>query len=195
MTGRPPPSSVTPRTPAAAAASGHAGRIVDPRGRAKAYRPLAPADRDVAVDRGLAAYARGDFYLAHEELEPAWMGADDSSERALVGGLIKLAAAFVHAERGNPLGVRTNLAGALDRLADTAQATARYAGIDLPALVQDVRARLDQAEAYLAVHGASPSPRPPGDSVPGHDVVGPPSRVRGVRVPIAPPLLPRRARG
>jgi len=58
------------------------------------------------------AYTAGDHFLAHELLEPAWMGTDDPTERELHQGVIKLAAAFVHAARGNPLGIAKNLRGA-----------------------------------------------------------------------------------
>ena len=85
-------------------------------GRAKAYRPLPVAARATAISDGLAAYGRGDFFLAHELLEPAWMGTADLPERELVQGLIKLAAAHVHGVRGNPLGVEKNLRGARARL-------------------------------------------------------------------------------
>ena len=59
-----------------------------------------------AFETGLARYARGDFFAAHEALEPAWMGTDDLAERALHQGLIKVAAAYVHAVRHNPAGHR-----------------------------------------------------------------------------------------
>jgi hypothetical protein len=84
-------------------------------GRAKAYRPLPVAVRAAAIRDGLAAYERGDFFLAHELLEPAWMGTAELPERELVQGLIKLAAAHVHGVRGNPLGVVKNLRGARER--------------------------------------------------------------------------------
>jgi hypothetical protein len=87
-------------------------------GRAKAYRPLTMEVRAEAARAGLAAYERGDFFEAHELLEPAWMGSADPAERELVQGLIKLAAAFVHAARGNPLGIAKNLRGAQARLAE-----------------------------------------------------------------------------
>ena len=57
-------------------------------GRAKAYRPLPAAERASAFGAGLAAYDRGDFFLAHELLEPAWMGTADIGERELYQGLI-----------------------------------------------------------------------------------------------------------
>jgi hypothetical protein len=89
--------------------SGTAGRVIQADGRSKAYRPLPRPERAAAVRAGLEAYDRGDFFLAHELLEPAWMGTDDVRERALIQGLIKLAAADVHGVRGNPAGVARNL--------------------------------------------------------------------------------------
>jgi predicted metal-dependent hydrolase len=65
---------------------------------------------------GLGAYAAGDYFEAHELMEPAWMGTDDPAERDLISGLIKVAAADVHSVRGNPRGVARNLEGARDRL-------------------------------------------------------------------------------
>lgn len=85
-------------------------------GRSKAYRPLPSAERRRAIQDGLAAYRRGDFFEAHELLEPAWMGTADLAEREALQGLIKLAAAYVHAVRGNARGVDKNLAGARERL-------------------------------------------------------------------------------
>gem|GEM_PF-651883 len=165
------------------------GRIVDPRGRAKVLRPLPAAEREAAVARGLASYARGDFYLAHEELEPAWMAAHDLGERETLGGLIKLAAAFVHAARGNPAGVRTNLHGARERLARAA-ATGRQDGYDLPGLlaaIDDRLARLDAppGPAEPAALPGSPVPDPP------HDVAGPPGRARRPPLDLQPPPLIR----
>lgn len=88
-------------------------------GRAKAYRPLPLEARSTAIRAGLTAYEQGDFFEAHELLEPAWMGTDQPAERELVQGLIKLAAAYVHDVRGNPPGLEKNLRGARDRLAES----------------------------------------------------------------------------
>ena len=107
------------------------------RGRAKAYRPLPPERRREILAEGLAAYDRGDFFLAHELLEPAWMGASDPAERDLYQGLIKLAAAFVHEARGNPTGVTKNLAGARERLADAIEA-GREAGLAVPQVLLEI---------------------------------------------------------
>ena len=112
-------------------------------GRRKAYRPLAEADRRAAVEAGLDAYARDDWFLAHELLEPAWMGTRDVAERELLQGLIKLPAAFVHGARGNPAGVEKNLRGARQRLAVAGSETGRVRlDIDVAALIAAIDERL-----------------------------------------------------
>jgi hypothetical protein len=105
-------------------------------GRAKAYRPMPDEARLKALRAGLAAYRRGDFFEAHELLEPAWMGASDPVERDHHQGLIKLAAAYVHAVRGNPLGMTKNLRGARERLASADAGGG-------PAIVRTARPELD----------------------------------------------------
>ena len=140
------------------------GRTVVQGGRAKAYRPLSASKRAAAYRAGVAAYRRGDFFAAHEHLEPAWMGTDDPVERDLHQGLIKLAAGFVHAVRGNPQGIAKNLAGGRARLAAaraaTASPTARphLPGIDLARLIDDIDARLADLAAGLLV---TPDDAPP----------------------------------
>lgn len=113
-------------------------------GRSKAYRPLPADERHAAFDAGLAAYRRGDFFEAHERLEPAWMGTADVAERELYQGLIKLAAAYVHAVRGNPLGVSTNLRGARARLASAASSDPLAGGLDLADLIDAIDVRLER---------------------------------------------------
>lgn len=108
--------------PPAGRAGPVAAQVIQADGRAKAYRPLPAARRAAALEEGLRAYERGDFFLAHEHLEPAWMGTADPAERAFVQGLIKLAAADVHGVRGNAVGVARNLDGALVRLRQASDA-------------------------------------------------------------------------
>ena len=115
--------------------------VVGRDGRAKAYRPIPEPERLAALTAGLAAYARGDFFAANEHLEPAWMGTDDLSERALHQGLIKVAAAYVHAVRGNPTGIAKNLAGARRHLEEAGAAGPAW-GIDIPDLVAAIDARI-----------------------------------------------------
>jgi predicted metal-dependent hydrolase len=125
-------------------------RTVIQGGRAKAYRPIPEAARREALEAGLAAYARDDWFLAHELLEPAWMGTRDLSEREVLQGLIKLAAAFVHGARSNPAGVAKNLRGARERLAAGLAAGA--------ALGVDAEALLDAVDRWLAAPGGPPIP-------------------------------------
>jgi hypothetical protein len=134
------------------------GATVVQNGRAKAYRPLPVEDRRRAYDLALEAYDRGDFFLAHELLEPAWMGTDDLSERALHQGLIKLAAAFVHGVRGNAAGIAKNLVGARDHLTTAiGSVPAATSGLDLAALVGEIDDRL----ARLAADPADAAINPP----------------------------------
>ena len=117
--------------------------IVGADGRAKAFRPLPDDERIAAVVAGLEAYGAGDYFEAHELMEPAWMGTPDPAERSLIQGLIKVAAADVHAVRGNPAGVRRNLEGARDRL--RAGVTGKVTGIelDVATLLTDIDTRLE----------------------------------------------------
>jgi predicted metal-dependent hydrolase len=133
--------------------------VVGRDGRAKAYRPLPASERAAAIEAGLAAYERGDFFEAHELLEPAWMGTPDIPERALLQGLIKVAAAYVHDVRGNPPGIVRNLTGAramLDEARTTGPAV-NVARVDLDALIAAIDARL----ADLADHPSGPTLGPP----------------------------------
>jgi predicted metal-dependent hydrolase len=118
--------------------------------RDKAYRPLAVAARREAFEAGLAAYARGDYFEAHEALEPAWMGSDDLAERALHQGLIKVAAGYVHAVRGNPAGIVKNLEGARRHLA-LAEPAGQAWGVDIATLLADLDARLAEPGAIATI--------------------------------------------
>jgi uncharacterized protein len=116
--------------------------VVGEDGRAKAYRPLPDDDRVAAVAAGLKAYDTGDFFEAHELLEPAWMGTPDLAERNLIQGLIKVAAAYVHGVRGNPAGIRRNLEGARDRLRSGATGSITGIEVDVSAVEHEIDARL-----------------------------------------------------
>ena len=124
-------------------------------GRPKAYRPIPEAARRDAFLSAIGAYERGDFFLAHELLEPAWMGTDDIAERELYQGLIKLAAAFVHGVRGNPRGVGKNLEGARDRLV-AARDAGVDGGLDLDHLIAAIDARMTDLRPSDAEVAAPP---------------------------------------
>ncbi len=128
--------------------------------RRKAYRPLSPEARRSALEAGLHAYSQGDFFEAHELLEPAWMGTSDLAERALYQGLIKLAAGYVHAVRGNPIGLARNLEGArrhLETSLDQDPGWGSSFGIDLPRLLDAVDERLASIGALAALVESSPA--------------------------------------
>ncbi len=76
------------------------------------------------------------------------MGTDDLAERGLHQGLIKVAAAYVHAVRGNPTGIAKNLAGARPHL-ELGVAAGPAWGVDVPDLIAAVDARL--ADPVLAL--------------------------------------------
>lgn len=133
--------------------------VVGRNGRAKAYRPLPDAMREAAIAAGLASYERGDFFEAHEHLEPAWMGTDDPAERALLQGLIKVSAAYVHEVRGNPAGIVRNLEGAQALLVEAAddRSSVERVGIDVDGLIAAIDLRL----VDLATHPDRPTFGPP----------------------------------
>jgi hypothetical protein len=84
------------------------------------------------------------------------MGTDDLAERALYQGLIKLAAGYVHAVRGNPIGLARNLRGAREHLATSLRLdrdVSAASDIDLSALL----ARLDDRLAGIAALTAQPA--------------------------------------
>jgi DUF309 family protein family protein len=140
------------------------GETVLDQGRQKAYRPLPEDRRRAALAAFLAAYARGDWFLAHEILEPAWMGTADPTERALHSGLIKLAAAGVHATRGNPAGVVKNLSGARLRLATvTGPNVVRGTGVfaSPPASELDLVELVAAIDRHLAMRPGSVAAAPP----------------------------------
>ena len=136
--------------------------VVGSDGRAKAYRPIPLTERAAAVAAGFEAYEQGDFFAAHEHLEPAWMGTDDLVERAWLQGLIKLAAAYVHGVRGNPAGIVRNLQGARSRLAEAAGKRPSVATPDGRRLdLEDLVGAIDLRLADLAAHPTGPTVEPP----------------------------------
>jgi hypothetical protein len=135
--------------------------VVGRDGRAKAYRLLPRAERAAALAAGVRAYEEGDFFEAHELLEPAWMGTDVPADRALLQGLIKLAAAYVHAVRGNPRGIARNLQGARARLIEADEERVA-AGLPAPWLdVAELIAAIDVRLAELADDPDHPRLGPP----------------------------------
>ncbi len=76
---------------------------------------VSSTDRGAALGRFVQRFDRGEYWLAHEELEELWL-----SER-VVGykGLIHLAAALLHLQRGNRAGAATKLRTGLGYLVES----------------------------------------------------------------------------
>lgn len=92
-------------------------------------------------------YNAGRHWYAHEVLEDLWRETDDPERRRFYQGIIQLAAAFVHAERGNMRGVRRLLAKGGAKLAAV---PSPYLSIDIPALLEAMEAA-DREACAVAV--------------------------------------------
>ncbi|MBV8262954.1 MAG: DUF309 domain-containing protein [Candidatus Eremiobacteraeota bacterium] len=89
--------------------------------------------------RFAACWNEGRFFDAHETLEPRWLATRDRGLR----GLIQLAAAFVHLQRGNTVGARITLERAIVRLSDEHNAPCPIDQLALARYAQGVLASLD----------------------------------------------------
>jgi predicted metal-dependent hydrolase len=99
--------------------------------------------------QALRLYERGAFFECHDMLEPLWL-ADRTGFRLFYQGLIQLAAAFVHWQRGEMRGILKLLQASRAKLSQFPPDTA---GLDLPLLLADVAA----AERYFASPDATPA--------------------------------------
>jgi predicted metal-dependent hydrolase len=68
-----------------------------------------------AFSEGIALFNEGRFFTAHEAWEVVWRQAE-GTERLLLQGLIQVAAAIIHVERGNLRGARSVYAKACAKL-------------------------------------------------------------------------------
>ena len=138
------------------------GRPENARPRDRTGRPL-PHDTDVtdlavqvepetveeALALGVQRWDRGRYFEAHELLEFVWHWALDE-DKDFWQGVIQVAAACVHDQRGNPFGVVRTIDKALPKLTGV---PADHHGIDVAGLrawCRDTRAAL-QADARAAV--------------------------------------------
>ena len=92
-------------------------------------------------------YHAGRHWHAHEALEDLWRATGDPERRRFYQGIIQLAAAFVHAERGNMRGVQRLLAKAAGKLEAV---SSPYLGLDLPALLRAMAGAADEARVTEA---------------------------------------------
>ena len=90
--------------------------------------------------RYVARFDRGEFWLAHEELEEHWQAHRHDAFK----GLIQVAAGFLHIERQNWRGARRLLSTALGYLSDT---PARFEGFD----IETIRAKTADVLAHVSL--------------------------------------------
>ena len=100
---------------------------------------------------GLCCFHSGAFFEAHEHWETVWL-ATQEPEKAFLQGLIQVAAAFHHFQRGNYAGTISLLRSAMRRLDAYPEA---FAGLSVAPLRATIRLWLDALETPRR------SPRPP----------------------------------
>jgi predicted metal-dependent hydrolase len=88
---------------------------------------------------GLRCYRAREFFAAHEHWEAVWLELDQP-EKAFLQGLIQMAAAFHHLQRGNPQGAASLLRTALRRFDPHGDC---FAGLDLALMREEIREWLD----------------------------------------------------
>ena len=94
---------------------------------------------------GVRLFNAGEYWEAHEALEPLWM-VSEGLEKRLCAGVILLAAALHKARKmDNPRGGRRNYAKALAHLALLPD---RYEGVEVRRLEADVHAALQDASLF-----------------------------------------------
>ena len=92
-------------------------------------------------------YNAGEHWHAHEVLEDLWRATSEPERRRFYQGIIQLAAAFVHAERGNMHGAQRLLAKAAAKLSAV---SSPYLGLDVTALLHGMALASRQARAVAA---------------------------------------------
>lgn len=115
-----------------------------------------PATVDEALELGIGLWHQQRYFEAHECLEAVWHAAPDA-ERDLWQGVIQLAVAGVHLQRGNIDGARAILDKAAQRLARYPDA---HHGIDVAA----ARRGCADAQHELAARGAAAAAPSPADA-------------------------------
>jgi predicted metal-dependent hydrolase len=103
------------------------------------------------LSEGLRCYHAQEFFAAHEHWETVWLGAEEP-EKTFLQGLIQVAAAFHHLQRGNPRGTCSLLKRAQARLERYPEF---FADMDVNLLCKDIREWLRALQAGGATAGRS----------------------------------------
>jgi len=101
------------------------------------------------LGEGLQCYRARAFFAAHEHWEIVWLESKEP-EKTFLQGLIQIAAAFHHLQRGNLPGTRSLLQKAQRRLERYPE---YFGGIDVTSLRKDIRKWLQALEAGRATEG------------------------------------------
>ena len=113
----------------------------------------APNQRPAPYVECIRRYSAGEHWHAHEVLEDLWRATQDPERRRFYQGIIQLAAAMVHAERGNLRGVQRLLAKAAEKLRPVASPCL---GLDVATLLRE----MERAAAEARAAAAADPPRP-----------------------------------
>ena len=105
------------------------------------------------LERGRAAFNRGEFFAAHELWEEAWHQLE-GAERVLLQGLIQIAAGLHHLQQGRPRPAGRLLAKGLEKLSRGVPAT--LAALPVDSLAGDVARLLAELAAPRA---GTPDPK------------------------------------
>jgi predicted metal-dependent hydrolase len=90
----------------------------------------------MGLEQGLQLIRDGAYFEAHEELEDEWRTAP-AAERDFLQGLVHVAVAWLHAERGNRNGCARQLEKAERRLGGYRPS---HRGVDVETILEDVAA-------------------------------------------------------
>jgi hypothetical protein len=107
------------------------------------------------------------FYEAHDALEPRWLRVRDRTEGLFLKGLIQLAGAFVHVQKGRVGPARALLARARHHLAPFSASITPVAVPAVLALLEEWDDRLARARAGDLLLTEHPSPSLPRSRDPG----------------------------
>ena len=115
-----------------------------------------PSTVEEALELGIQLWNQQRFFEAHECLEAVWH-ASPEADQDLWQGVIQVAVAGVHIQRGNPVGALALLARAEERLAAY---PAEHRGIDVEAARATCRDLTDQIERAGVDETNLPGPFP-----------------------------------
>jgi uncharacterized protein len=102
-------------------------------------RPSAPATGNTDLLEGIALFNEGRFWHAHEAWERRWL-ACDGDEKLFLQGLIQLAAAWHHVQRGTLSGAVRLFDAALEKLSHLPEG---YRGVDRTEAIERARRHRD----------------------------------------------------